>query len=363
MVATTRSQTPKKASGQEMDEKFLTGLLAHMDQPKYKGDVLSSLKVALITIVGQVCIWSAAYYGSQNLTGPVRQLALFACMLLWAGMTIRAFIVFHDCGHGSFIQGFKGASKWNTFFLHLFAASCATPTDWNKGHDLHHCNVGNLDQDNYDWGETIFHTKAQFLALPAWKKRVLEVVRHPVPFFILAPVLTWYFKMRLPFELRAGRKANYRFSDKMINLIWTALRYYAASQCGILPVILTGDAFGMGVGIILFHWQHVYENGYVVDSNWSRHEASLLGSSMLKVPPMLRWITVGIEYHHIHHLRIRMPGYMLGKCHEDAPAGMWDSVVVLSYKQMWDSLFMQVYDEDKGTYSTFAEIQRDAKQV
>ena len=107
----------------------------------------------------------------------------------------------------------------------------------------------------------------------------------------------------------------------------------------------------MAGGILLFHWQHVYD------------PASILGSSMLEIPMALRWITVGIEYHHIHHLRIRMPGYKLQECHEQAPSEFWSDVVVMGRKEMWDSLFMQVWDEDKGTYSTFAEVEREAKKL
>jgi len=241
--------------------------------------------------------------------------------------------------------------------LHLTSVMCGTPTDWNVGHALHHANVGNLGQDDYDWAETIFNLGSQYVKLPAWKQRMWKIIRHPVPFFALAPALTWYFKMRLPFELRPGRKAAYRFSDKMLNLASMVGRYWLATRLGIFGMVLGGDYLAMATGVLLFHWQHVYDPGYVrPGEEWKLRYAAMHGSSILTIPEVFKWFTLGIEYHHIHHFRTRVPGYMLRYVHENAPADMWHSVVTLYAADMWRSVWLTIYDDTTRQYATFDEV-------
>merc|ERR550537_1881634 len=142
----------------------------------------------------------------------------------------------------------------------------------------------------------------------------------------------------------------------MISTIAMGTRYYYAYKCGILGVILGGDYIGMRFGVILFHMQHVFDPGYVREADdWNYLDASIEGSSLLHIPEYLKWVTLGIEYHHIHHARTRIPGYILRTCHERAPAGLWDAVTVLSYRDMWRSLWLEVWDEKGETFTTFAD--------
>lgn len=203
---------------------------------------------------------------------------------------------------------------------------------------------------------------AQFLKMSPASQRFMMMARHPLPFFVLAPALTWYFKMRLPFELRPDRKAAYRFSDKMVNLCAMAVRYKAAMHLNILDMVLAGDYLAMFLGIVLFHWQHVFVttdqgSGYVRKAeSWKIRDAAMHGSSMQTIPEWLKPFTLGIEYHHIHHFRTRIPCYMLRTVHEKAPKGMWDDITCLSYSDMWHSMFLQVWDEQESRYTTFHDV-------
>ena len=80
------------------------------------------------------------------------------------------------------------------------------------------------------------------------------------------------------------------------------------------------------------------------------------GSSFARIPEVLKYFTLGIEYHHIHHFRTKMPGYMLREVHESAPAGMWAEVVYLQPRDMWRSLQLQVWDDREQRYATFNEV-------
>ena len=309
------------------------------------------MQVLCNTIAVQSIAWLLAVH-AQSLLGS-------ACAaILWGLSVLRAFMVFHDCGHGSFFPNHRVA-HWAT--LHLTSIMCATPTDWNVGHRLHHSHVGNLDQKVYDWGETVFHTAREFAALPLWKRRLWKVVRHPLPFFLLAPLLTWYVRMRLPFEPRSGRAAAYRNSNKALNTAWLIARYAAAYRYGACAAILAGDYLAMATGVMLFHLQHVYDEGYVRrGADWKLRDAAYRGSSFLHVPRILKFFTLGIEYHHIHHLHPRIPGYMLHATHESVSEETWTHRGVVPIDRLETvvrALTLQAYDESTRRYVTFSEAE------
>lgn len=330
----------------------------YLDQPAWKGSVTESVQVALVTILGLAVIFAgivASAGGSLLIRIPL--------VVVWGLFVMRSFIVFHDCGHGSFIQGFPNAALFNKMFHEIFAVLCGTPDEWAKAHSLHHQNVGNIGQDDYDWGETIFMTKRQYLALPKWKRILVKATRFPPVFFVVAPVLVWWVSYRIPFSPRPGRKGNYSLQSKAVSTFFFVARYYCAYKLGILAEIMSGDWFGMMMGIMLFHCQHAYNDGYVRSpaTGWNRFDASVEGSSCLVLPGWLKFFTVGIEYHHIHHHRIRIPGYKLKECHEKADPALWKNVAVLEGAAIWETLWNTVYDDDTDKYSTFAAAEQSVK--
>lgn len=278
-----------------------------------------------------------------------------AAAVAWAALLLRSFMIFHDAGHGSLFQGSPFKRLLNKAMVHVCSAVTVTPVDWNRGHALHHAHVGNTEQDTYDWSETIFHTTTQYHAMASWKRRLYACVRHPLCFFATAAPLTWYVKMRLPVEPRPGRRGNYTCLGKLENTVYLVARIWLAHRINALGVIIAGDYLAMTAGTILFHWQHVYNPGYVRGKDdWNRLDASITGSSLLRIPACLRWVTLGIEYHHIHHLRITIPGYMLRRCHEEASPELWRDVTVLGPYEMWASLTYTLWDDTRGCYTTFA---------
>lgn len=338
-------------------------LSQHLDRPEYRGTFLQSLLVLMKTMLSMLACWYGAKYAMSQLEDRVHAVHC-TFVILWALLVVRSFVIFHDCGHGSFFQGFTGARTINWMTLHVSAIMCGTPTDWNVGHQLHHANVGNTTQSEYDWGETVFHTATEFMKLTPRKQLFWRVARHPIPFFTLAPFLTWYVKMRLPFEFRPGRKAAYRCSDKAVSTFCMMCRYVLAYNHDILSIIFVGDYLAMIVGVLLFHTQHVYDPGYVRPAHaWKLRDAAMHGSSFSVIPTWLKCFTLGIEYHHIHHFRTRIPGYMLQTVHNDATPEMWKEVVELNSSALYRSLWLQVYDDVEGKYSTFEQVLRSHSKV
>ena len=336
-------------------------LSRHLHKPGYRGSFGQSCYVFMQTLLSMIMCWYSSKYVMVFMINSDTALYAACCTFaaLWALLVLRSYMIFHDCGHGSFFQCFTGAHTMNWITLHVSAVMCGTPTDWNVGHRLHHANVGNVTQNDYDWGETVFHTATQFLKLPLRKQFLWRLARHPVPFFALAPFFTWYVKMRLPFELRSDRKAAYRCTDKALSTFWMACRYTLAYRHGIFSIIFIGDYAAMFWGVVLFHLQHVYEPGYVEPAHkWKLRDAAMHGSSLIIIPPVLKFFTMGIQYHHIHHFHPRIPGYMLETVHEAAAPEMWNELVVLDGPAVYHSLWLQVYDDVEGKYSTFDRVIR-----
>jgi omega-6 fatty acid desaturase (delta-12 desaturase) len=181
-------------------------------------------------------------------------------------------------------------------------------------------------------------------------------MRHPAFFFSMSPLFLWYFRFRLPFEL-PGFASTLRPSNKMLSLALLIIRFMLASRYGILGLVWAGDWAAMTIGLLLFHWQHVYESGHVVQSSkdWNMFDAALKGSSFIHVHPLLKFFTLGIECHHIHHMNSRIPGYLLGACHDEAPKGLWDELGVqkLYFQDLWSSLFLTLWDTDTGKFVRF----------
>ena len=146
-------------------------LCKYLDTPKYRGTFFRSLSCLIQQTALMVGWWvaTAKYAPTFGVGGSI------AASFVWALLVVRSYMIFHDCGHGSFFQGFSGAKALNWAALHITSGMCGTPTDWNVGHQLHHANVGNLGQDEYDWGETIFLTSSQYLKLPKWKQTMWRV--------------------------------------------------------------------------------------------------------------------------------------------------------------------------------------------
>jgi len=111
------------------------------------------------------------------------------------------------------------------------------------------------------------------------------------------------------------------------------------------------------VGVWLFSLQHHFDG-----SHWARHaqwdpiDAALRGSSFLRLPRLLQWVTGNIGFHHVHHASPRVPNYRLEACHSAHPGFTVASVLTLA-----DGLRAcrhALWDEERGQMVTFAEAIR-----
>ena len=290
-------------------------LCKYLDSKEFRGTMWRSIWCLLQNLLPMIAWW---FMAARCATPEAHAATRFACGTAWGLLVLRSYMIFHDCGHGSFFQGFKGARTANWVTLQVSAVLCGTP-DWNVGHQLHHANVGNTGQDDYDWGETIFHTADKFVRLPSWQQKIWKA-RHPLRFHPRAAAHV-VLQDALAVELRPERKASYRFWDKMLSSAFMYGRYKYASL-GILPLVLGGDYGHVDWRAALPLAARVRGGLRAQRRRGKIREAAMHGR---RSPPFQRASVVyaGVSIT-TSITSARASRYMLRTVHESAPSHYWD---------------------------------------
>ncbi len=294
----------------------------------------------LIAVLGLI-LWavSSGYYLALLFT-PLSGLFL-----------LRAFIIQHDCGHGSFMPG-KMSNRWIGRGMGVLTL---TPYDcWQHSHALHHAGTGNLDARGVGDVDTL--TVKEFQALSPFGRFGYRLYRHPIVILGLGPAYLFLLRHRLPIGLmREGWK--YWISAMATNAGTALLLLLLAWQFGIwatLLVFLPTLLVAATVGVWLFYIQHQFEDAHWdYRENWSFKEAAMLGSSYLHLPSPLRWFTGNIGIHHIHHLMSRIPFYRLRDALDAHPE--LAHVNRLTIGQTVKPFLLTLWDEDRGKMVSFRE--------
>ena len=266
-----------------------------------------------------------------------------------AAFLLRTYIVFHDCSHGSFLASRRG-NVWLGTICGLLVLSPFVR--WRHDHAVHHATSGDLDKRGV--GDLPTLTVTEYYQR-SWRGRLgYRIVRNPAVMFGLGPVFAMIIGPRI-----VARNARPRMRN---SVIWTDIAL-AALAASLLWLIGIGDLLLLwapaallagGVGIWLFYVQHQFEGAYWQRSDrWSYADAALRGSSFLKLPKPLQFVTGNIGYHHIHHLSVRIPNYNLQRAHEEN--AILQSVPTLS---LWDgirSVRLKLWDEQHWRLVTFAQ--------
>jgi acyl-lipid omega-6 desaturase (Delta-12 desaturase) len=231
-----------------------------------------------------------------------------------AGLYVRLFILQHDCGHGSFF-GSRRANRWvggSIGVLTLFPFAY-----WKKTHDVHHATSGNLDKRQL--GDIRTLTVAEYQALGFWGRLGYRLYRSMPVMLIIGPIYQFVAKHRLPIGMPWRWTREWR-SVAVNNIALLALGTALSLWLGwrvLLAVHLPIVAVAGALGVWLFYVQHTFEGGYWTrTAEWDPRPAAIVGSSFYDLPPVLRWFTANIGYHHVHHLAPRIPNYHLKRAHE-----------------------------------------------
>lgn len=259
-----------------------------------------------------------------------------------AGFMVRIFIIFHDCGHGSFFE----SKRANEIVGYLTGILTFTPYhQWRHHHAVHHASAGDLDRRGV--GDVLIWTVDEYRAAPGLKKLAYRIGHHPLIVFTLGAWGVFILGHRFPSK-PGGRRET--VSVHLTNLALLAIFLGLSALIGwraVLLVQLPILIFATSVGVWLFFVQHTFQGVY-----WARHaqwefaRVGLQGSSFYKLPWLLQWFTGNIGYHHIHHLSPRVPNYKLETCHNAST--LLQQVQPLTLAGSLRSLRFRLYDEARG---------------
>jgi len=231
------------------------------------------------------------------------------------GFMVRIFIIFHDCGHGSFFPS-RRANSIIGFIAGLL--TFAPYNHWNHKHAIHHATSGDLDRRGM--GDVWTMTVKEYQNASRGERIWYQIFRNPLMMLVIGPLYMFLIYNRFVTGKAPLRERLYVYATNLgiLALILTTsffigIKAYILIQ---LPIIMIG---GMG-GVWLFYVQHQFDGVYWARHNeWEFQDAAVEGSSFYKLPKILQFFSGSIGFHHVHHLSSRIPNYNLEACHNEIP--------------------------------------------
>jgi len=307
------------------------------------------------TLVPYAGLWVAMYFSLAVSWWLVVPLAVLA-----GGFLVRAFIIFHDCGHGSFFK----SSKANHICGAITGVLTFTPYyHWRWEHAIHHSSSGDLDRRGT--GDVWTLTVQEYLESSRWKRFGYRLVRNPILLFVIAPLVLFVFWQRIP-NPKAGlrERLSVYWTNLGLLLMMAGMSWIFGLQAYLI-IQLIAIAVAGSTGIWLFYVQHQFEGVYWErNENWDYATAALKGSSFYKLPKILQWFSGNIGFHHIHHLSPRIPNYHLEKCHEAEP--LFQTVKPVTFFGSFKSFTFRLWDEQRRRlvgYGHLRTVRRQPRQT
>lgn len=267
-----------------------------------------------------------------------------AFVFLLSLFLLRAFVLMHECGHGSLFKN----STYNKGFGFLFGVLVGMPQPvWSKHHAYHHATNGNWSKYR---GPLSTLTTQEFASLSLFKQSLYRYTCNIVcaPFggfmyLIFNPRYTWFvgsvsLLTHIVKQKCSGNEQPLRvIIDNYKSQYWATSKEYGQmcsnnivllslwvmmiawiGSATFFTIYLISTSLASAGGLILFTVQHNFEHALASDdTNWDYDRAAFEGTSYLVLPQFLNWFTADIAYHHIHHLSASIPNYNLARCHEE----------------------------------------------
>jgi len=290
-------------------------------------------------------LWWLMYHSvaiSYWLTLPLAVLA--------GAFLVRIFIIFHDCGHGSFFRS-PIANEVVGFMAGIFTF---TPHyHWRWEHAIHHASAGHLDKRGT--GDVWTLTVEEYLAASRWKRFAYRLARNPTILFLIAPMFLFLVRHRFCSPNANPRERRSVHWMNLAILGMTALGTVLFGFTAYLIIQLTVLGVAASAGVWLFYVQHQFDGVYWErGKHWDFAAAALQGSSFYKLPRILQWFSGNIGYHHIHHLSSRIPNYNLERCHKGH--ALFQTVKPLTLVSSFKSFTFRLWDEQRKRLVGYREL-------
>ena len=335
------------ADGNATDKATLQRIVARYQQP-------SNLRAAwqvINTFVPYALVWCLMYLSLGVSWWITLPLALLA-----GGLLVRIFIIFHDCGHGSFF-----ASKRANDVLGFIAGVLTfTPYyQWRWEHAIHHGTAADLDKRGT--GDVWTMTVDEYLGSSRWKRVGYQIVRNPVVLLLIAPLVLFVIIQRIPSTQGRRERRSVWWMNLAVACFVVTLAWIFGIEAYLLIQLVVTMVAGAG-GVWMFYVQHQFEGAYWERAgNWNYTAAALKGSSFYKLPAVLQWFSGNIGFHHIHHLSPRIPNYYLQRCHDADP--LFGQVKPITLAASMKSLALRLWDEKSGRLTGYGPVRQRRREL
>jgi len=335
-------QPAKKTNNRESIANW-KAIVAEYEQP--------SMWRATWQIVNSIGTYIALWY-LMYLSLPVSWWLTIPLAILAGTVLIRVFIIFHDCGHGSYFE----SRRANGILGFITGLLTFTPYHhWRWEHSVHHATNGHLDRRGV--GDVWTLTVEEYLESSRWKKFSYRLARNPFVLFVIAPLVLFLIRERFPSpnaSVRARRSA-WATNFALLGITAGLIAIFGFFPWLIIQLITMAVA-GSG-GVWLFYVQHQFEEAYWErGEDWNYTEAAMHGSSFYKLPKVLQWFSGNIGFHHIHHLSPKIPNYNLERCHRSDP--MFQAVQPMTLVSSLKTISLRLWDEKAGKLIGFRQLRR-----
>lgn len=318
--------------------------------PYQKPKAWKSVEQILTSFVPFILLWILAFFALK-----IHFLLMFFCAILAAFFAVRIFIIQHDCGHGSF---FKSKALRDHVGYICSIVTMVPYEEWKYKHAMHHAHLGEEENLWKDIGDIDVLTSDEYLSRTKFQRLRYLIYRNPIVLFFIGPFYVFFIEYRFPHRA-LWKKEKLRWSVWETNLLLLSLFFFGSNFTGVYAFLLIHISILYLATVMaawLFYIQHQFEDRYVEESkNWNHAEASIYGSSYLKLPRLLQWFTGNIGFHHIHHLSPMVPNYELEKCHNNNPV-FEQEVYTLTLLNCWETVRLKFWDKRLGRMITYKEL-------
>jgi acyl-lipid omega-6 desaturase (Delta-12 desaturase) len=213
---------------------------------------------------------------------------------------------------------------------------------WRREHAIHHATAGDLDRRGVGDIQTL--TVDEYRASPWWERLRYRLFRNPFVMFGLGPFWVVLLGPRVVSWKAPRRLVKSVLGTDLTLIVLVAGLVWLVGWEGFLIVQLPALLVSGSIGIWLFYVQHQFEDTYWQSGEtWSYDDAALKGSSYLRLPRVLQFMTGNIGLHHVHHLSARIPNYNLQAAHDENPA--FHSVPTISLVDGLKATQLKLWDE------------------
>jgi acyl-lipid omega-6 desaturase (Delta-12 desaturase) len=290
-------------------------------------DVLSTFTIlgALITMAA----WPLPWYGRIG--------ASFLAGLV----AVRAFVLYHDYQHGAILR----RSRVARLLMPLYGLlTLNPPSPWNRSHNHHHQNNSQILGSGI--GSFPIMTREAYARAGRGQRLRYAAARHPLT-LLFGYLTVFLVGMTLrPLILDPRRHPDCAAALLLHGLLIGVLAWF--DPMSLLLALLLPLFVASMLGAYLFYAQHNFPSMRLRPrAEWDYVSAAIESTSLMKLSPLLGWITADIGIHPVHHLNPRIPHYRLEEALETLEELTAAGRTGLTVREIWGCLRLKLWDEDQ----------------